>query len=476
MLAPARLRYQLLGIVSRLFLESAPRTPFLQRRATHASAIPKPECTFRSAKRRSRHLWTPEGDEKLASLVDKHGLRWTLISREMDLGLSVMNYRRRWEVLHSTNQGAWTLAEDRKLERSVRTLLQGRATAKYGWWVQVAKLMNTKRTPRDCYWRWNSTVFRLSGASYVPLRTQGVNIRTWSEEEKRRFDDALSALTNSKDSTEDVERAREREPWLVLEVEPPFTLPAGFWLLVAEAVGTRTAQQCRAHWLAPKHSYDSHQLPKDMILSVPEAKRLVRIVAKIGAKWRFIEERYFPQTPYRRLFTIYSQWKKTADKYKVDLLAIDPEAMLIGYKPGASMAFRRTGPDGFYDPNGVLRIVKVRPSRSPLVPYLLALKQSPDRYRALEGSRTRLDALKPRRFIAKRMEAPYDADLLHHGTDTLNQLIMSLKVHGEDWVAIGKDVGLRASLCRRLYKDAAKILPSLKATALAGEANASHGV
>ncbi|KAJ2401480.1 hypothetical protein GGI10_006033, partial [Coemansia sp. RSA 2530] len=72
--------------------------------------------------------------------------------------------------------------------------------------------------------------------------------------------------------------------------------------------------------------------------------------------------------------------------------------------------------------------------------------------------------------------APYDADLLHHGTDTLNQLIMSLKVHGEDWVAIGKDVGLRASLCRRLYKDAAKILPSLKATALAGEANASHGV
>ncbi|KAJ2492323.1 myb-like DNA-binding protein bas1 [Coemansia sp. RSA 2050] len=476
MFAPARLRYQLLGIVSRLFLESAPQAPFLPRRATHASAISKPECAIRSVKRRSRHLWTPEGDEMLASLVDKHGLRWTLISREMDLGLSVMSYRRRWEVLQSTNQGAWTLAEDRKLERSVRMLSHDKAIAKYGWWVQVAKLMDTKRTPRDCYWRWNSTVFRLSGASDVPLRTQGVNIRTWLEEEKRRFDGALSALTDSKDSTEDVERAREKEPWLVPEVEPPFTQPAGFWLLVAEAVGTRTAQQCRAHWLALKSSYGCHQIPNDTILSVPEAKRLVRIVEKLGKRWRFIGEHYFPQTPYHCLFSIYYQWKKIADKYKVDLLAIDPEAMLIGYKPGSSMALRRTGSDGYYDPNGTLRIVKVRPSRSPLVPFLLALKPSLDRYRVLEGPKPRLDAAKPRRFIVKRTEASYDADLLHHGTDTLNQLIRSLKVHGEDWVAIGKDVGLRASLCQRLYKDAVKILPSLKAAALAGEANANHEV
>ncbi|KAJ2325294.1 hypothetical protein GGI00_005079, partial [Coemansia sp. RSA 2681] len=135
----------------------------------------------------------------------------------MGLDLSAMSYRRRWEVLHATNQGAWTLAEDRKLVRSVEILVQRQPFGSYGWWVQIAKLMNTMRSPRDCYWRWNHTAHKLSG----------VNINKWSEDEQRRFDDALLTLTDTSDSDAAIDRARQEEPWLMPAVEPRFTQPAG---------------------------------------------------------------------------------------------------------------------------------------------------------------------------------------------------------------------------------------------------------
>ncbi|KAJ2755086.1 hypothetical protein GGI19_001938 [Coemansia pectinata] len=341
-----------------------------------------------------------------------------------------MSYRRRWEVLHASNQGAWTLAEDRKLERSVEMLAQN---------------------------------------SNLPLRTKGVNIKTWSEVELRRFSDALSALTDSGDSTAAVDRAREKEPWLVPMVEPQFTQPAGFWTLVAENVGTRTAQQCRSHWQVVKTTSQFGNRPSDMIISVSETKRLARIVEQHGKRWTYIHEHHFPRIPYHYLCSVYNQWRRTADKYQVDLHTVDPEKMLIDYEPGSCTALRRTGTNGLYDPNGTLRIVKVFHSRSPLVPFRLALMPSLDHCRYLEGSKSGATTFKPRSFIMKGNEASHDADLLHCGTDTLNRLIKSLAAYGEDWVAIGKDMGLRASQCQRLYNDVVKILPSMKAAALAGE-------
>ncbi|KAJ2859622.1 hypothetical protein GGH94_005996 [Coemansia aciculifera] len=468
-IAGLRQRRLFLSIAPLLIPETTLRVPLLQRWTTHASTISKPESAIRTTDRRSRHIWTPEGDEKLVSLATKHGLKWTTISKEMNLGLSVMSYRRRWEVLHASNQGAWTLAEDRKLERSVEMLAQSKSIGRYGLWVQVAKLMNTKRTPRDCYWRWNSTVRRLPGDSNLPLRTKGVNIKTWSEVELRRFSDALSALTDSGDSTAAVDRAREKEPWLVPMVEPQFTQPAGFWTLVAENVGTRTAQQCRSHWQVVKTTSQFGNRPSDMIISVSETKRLARIVEQHGKRWTYIHEHHFPRIPYHYLCSVYNQWRRTADKYQVDLHTVDPEKMLIDYEPGSCTALRRTGTNGLYDPNGTLRIVKVFHSRSPLVPFRLALMPSLDHCRYLEGSKSGATTFKPRSFIMKGNEASHDADLLHCGTDTLNRLIKSLAAYGEDWVAIGKDMGLRASQCQRLYNDVVKILPSMKAAALAGE-------
>ncbi|KAJ2075300.1 hypothetical protein GGH13_000707 [Coemansia sp. S155-1] len=468
-IAGLRPRRLFLSVAPLQFPETTLRTPVLQRWTTHAATISKPECAIRTTERRSRHVWTSEGDEKLVSLAVKHGFKWTTISEEMNLGLSAMSYKRRWEVLHASNQGAWTLAEDRKLERSVEILAQRKPCNKYGLWVHVAKLMNTKRTPRDCYWRWHNTVERLPGAFDSPLRTEGVNIKTWSEEELRRFDAALSALMDSADSAAAVDRARDKEPWLVPMVEPPFTQPAGFWVLVAENVGTRTAQQCRAHWQAVKNTSQFGDRPSDMIMSVSETKSLARLVEQHGKRWTYIHEQHFPQVPAHHLCSVYDQWRKTTDRYQVDLHAVDPEKVLIDYKPGSCTALRRTGANGLYDPNGTLRIVKVYQSKSPLVPFRLALMPSLDRFRSLEGLKSGVIAFKPRSFIVKGNEASHDADLLHCGTDTLNRLIRSLAAYGEDWVAIGKDMGLRASKCQRLYNNAVKIMPSMKAAALAGE-------
>ncbi|KAJ2744657.1 hypothetical protein GGI20_002798 [Coemansia sp. BCRC 34301] len=443
------------------------------RCTTHAAApIPESECTPTVSGRRNRHLWTPDGDEKLVRLVREHGLKWTRISKEMGLGLGVMSYRRRWEVIHATNQGAWTLAEDRKLARSMETLAQRQPFGSYGWWVQIAKLMKTKRTPRDCYWRWNNTLQKTGSASSTPPRKNRIEAR-WLEDELRRFDYAILAITDTSDSAASVDRARKEEPWLVPDVEPGFTQPRGFWNFISEMVGTRTAQQCRSHLQLVGRQTKVASHPIKMMLSIAETKKLARIVEQHGKKWRFIQERYFPQVPQDYLATSYYQWAATADKYKVDLHAINPEEMLVGYVRGACTALRRTGANGLYDPNGTLRIVRVARNRSPLVPFRLALMPAVDGSQRIEGFSSGEYLSKSHSVISKTLAASYEVDMLCCGTDTLNRLIKSLAALGEDWIAIGKDMGMRASVCQRLYQDAVKIMPSIKAAARAGETRAN---
>ncbi|KAJ2907599.1 hypothetical protein GGI21_003726, partial [Coemansia aciculifera] len=166
---------------------------------------------------------------------------------------------------------------------------------------------------------------------------------------------------------------------------------------------------------------------------------------------------------------VYAQWMATASAYKVDLHSVNPEDMLVDYTPGACTALRRTGANGLYDPSGSMCFVRVAQSVSPLVPFHLALIPSIGDGQVSRLKKTKESVLKLFSFVPKDQYAPHDADLAHCGTDTLNRLVTALAAHGEDWIAVGKDVGLRASKCKRLYQDAVKILPSLKTTVLAGE-------
>ncbi|KAJ2897961.1 hypothetical protein IWW38_001548, partial [Coemansia aciculifera] len=369
-----RQRRQLFPLVRRLgLLEAIPDLPLLQRFTTHVAPIPESEASLRPSGRRDRHNWTPEGDEKLLRLVTKYGLKWKRISKEMDLGLAAMSYRRRWEVLQATKQGAWTLTEDRKLEQNVAALAQTKKFGSYGWWVQIARLMDTERSPRDCYWRWSNVINKPGGAPNASLRASDLNTETWLEDELSRFDGALSALLDTGDSAAAIDRASEEEPWLVPVVEPRFTQPAGFWILISEMVGTRTAQQCRNYWVALDRLSKSGSRLRKAAMSIAETKQLARLVEKHGRKWQFIQEHHFPHLPRGYLFKVYAQWMATASAYKVDLHSVNPEEMLVDYTPGACTALRRTGANGLYDPSGSMCFVRVAQSVSPLVPFHLAL-------------------------------------------------------------------------------------------------------
>ncbi|KAI8319818.1 hypothetical protein GQ54DRAFT_278852, partial [Martensiomyces pterosporus] len=150
-----------------------------------------------------RHHWTKDEDKTLLDLVDKHGTKWSLVRDQMNLDINRMGYRRRWEVLQSTNRGKWTLAEDLQMRQVVRTLrAESQKMGEHGWWVSVADALGTGRSPRDCHLRWHNALKSVGGA----------------------------------------------EPWLVLSARSSSNLPRGFWKQVAELVGARTAQQCRTEW------------------------------------------------------------------------------------------------------------------------------------------------------------------------------------------------------------------------------------
>ncbi len=51
---------------------------------------------FVVAAARSHSFWSPEVDKKLTMLVKKHGIRWTLISQELDVGANGKQCRERW--------------------------------------------------------------------------------------------------------------------------------------------------------------------------------------------------------------------------------------------------------------------------------------------------------------------------------------------------------------------------------------------
>ncbi|KAJ2466119.1 hypothetical protein GGI02_004475, partial [Coemansia sp. RSA 2322] len=348
--------------------------PIRQPQPRRLSSTVESSNSTQTVTRKHRYNWTQADDELLKSLVDEHGTKWSLISRRMDLGIGVMNYRRRWEVLHSTNQGTWTLVEDKKLDNVISTMVNSEQPfGSRGWWVKAARLLDTKRSARDCYWRWNYALKKLRGVSDSPVRINGKNIMRWSEDENRRLANAVRALTDPGELGAIVDRVCDEEPWLLLNMNTSRNMPIGFWLHVAGVVGTRTAQQCRLRWLIKQNYFKLGDTSTRTFTSIGEIKQLARLIERHGRKWEYLSATYYPQLKPRYLMFVYNEWARVADMYKVDPQTIDPEKILVDYAPGKRMAFRPTGTDGMYNPNGALKLVKRRRAISPMLPFHLAL-------------------------------------------------------------------------------------------------------
>ncbi|KAJ1943991.1 hypothetical protein FBU59_002731, partial [Linderina macrospora] len=311
--------------------------------------------------RKKRHQWQPSEDTQLLSIALQHKHPWKAAKDQMKLGIAQMNYRRRYEVLTGHNHGTWTLAEVRKLQSTITKLKrEGHRPDSYGWWVLVAERLGTGRTPRACNMRWNNAVKLLRGTKQSPVILIGKRINQWSDDEKARLQSAVRAIIETKDSAEN--STMSDEPWLVFSVNVPWTLPTGFWMRVAGMVGTRTAQQCRTEWEALCCVW-----PR---MSVDEIRRMQMAVREHGRRWEFIRARYLPHVPAAKMRALDLQWRALQKTCKHDLLSLDPDEVLSDYD--GKSALRRTGSDGFYDPNGVVQRIIVSNRVSDLMPFRLA--------------------------------------------------------------------------------------------------------
>ena len=91
--------------------------------------------------------WTKEEDEKLRTLVEKHGERWTFIANQYPDRADVQCHRRWSKVVNpSIIKGTWTKEEDEQLVNLVR---------KYGTkkWTLIAKHLKG-RIGKQCRDRW----------------------------------------------------------------------------------------------------------------------------------------------------------------------------------------------------------------------------------------------------------------------------------------------------------------------------------
>ncbi|KAI7823703.1 hypothetical protein BX661DRAFT_186272 [Kickxella alabastrina] len=401
---------------------------------TYMTAAATAATTFKS-----RHCWLPKHDLLLKELVKRHGARWTIIAAHMNLDLNPSNYKRRWEVLQTNKQGAWTLADDDALAQVIGQLSKRGMTPGfyYGFWEVVAKALNTGRSARDCYWRWN-----------YPLAKTLKN--KWSVEERERLVAAVDLITHVSDPLRAVDHANKSESWLVVSAASNKNLPRGFWIQVANVVGTRTAQQCRIEWNVQSVGAG----PQTM--SVDELKQMVRLVGVHGKKWEFLRMHYFAHLSAYKLMAAYRGWKYASRRLKVDLHTIDPDTMLVGYQGGLT-ALRPTGPDGLYDPNGNICEVTGLSPETPLTPFYLALA------RILPGKPKwpwRATFKRRPMFIPRAFSQNTSLQRLH-ATGVIERMVALIYRHNGDLRAVSKQMGMPLHRCHRLAEKLKRVLPSL---------------
>ncbi|KAJ1961094.1 hypothetical protein GGI12_003438 [Dipsacomyces acuminosporus] len=373
-----------------------------------------------------------------------------------------MGYRRRWEVLQSSKNGKWTLAEDKALRLEIDRLTAGEyKMGGYGMWVAAAKALDTGRSARDCYWRWSNALRTMHGVKNTPTRLPGIHMNEWSDEESRRLEHAIGLLTSVTDHQEAIRAAEQKEPWLLVSTRSEFNMPRGFWIAVARAVGTRTAQQCRmkVELENERRRLDEQRQrlstkKKPAQMTVDEVLLLERAVAEHGAKWEYIRKHCLPHIPAVVLKCTHKGCKHLESKYSVRIVDTDPRKMLINYK-GGTEAMRRTGADGRYDPGGSVCLVRVPGQESCMTPFRLALLQ----VRTQKSKPLR--RLRPQQFIPAAYRSAQQYPSLQKA-EFYDNLIASMAVHGCDWAAVGKDVKLPPFVCYNIAKRIAEITPALK--------------
>ncbi|KAJ1666115.1 hypothetical protein EV178_002510 [Coemansia sp. RSA 1646] len=439
--------------------------------------------------RRGRHRWTAKEDQELLALVGQHGNKWALISKTMGIPdiIGYMNYRRRWDTLRYPGKGQWTVAENEKLHQVVTKLttqptIGGRQTHfKYGLWVKVAKELGTGRSPNTCFQKWRFSVKNIvargskQNKQQLPLACQ-----RWSEEERERLTNAIYAAARCKNDTDvDIRGARDKEPWLF--IDPPPEKGMGhvkhkYWDYISLIVRTRTAKQCqtqcyinrqyilrkRQHQRSDQEGYDICQQPSNeqtkdteeeirhhrttaSSLTITDIQTLARAVQKHGRKWTHIKDVYFPNVKEcTTLVYWHAQWEWAERLFGVDLLTIDPLAMLLEYDAHKRTALRLTGPQGTYDPtsSGRPMVVSVNMHRSnPLIPYYLALsKIDPTKHGRQSG-------VLERTSVAERSPAITD------------QVVQTVQKHNGDWVAVSRELRLPAVVCYNIGKAVLRASP-----------------
>lgn len=137
------------------------------------------DCMRQGQGERTRHVWTPEVDQKIIDAVRQYGTSWSLVARYVgpDVTASQCSNRFLRSLDPSLRRGAWSTEEDSRLKAAV---------AGYGKsWAEVGSVM-LGRTGDQCRDRWTG--------SLDPAKSSTRD--DWREEDEKTLLDAVKTKGN----------------------------------------------------------------------------------------------------------------------------------------------------------------------------------------------------------------------------------------------------------------------------------------
>ncbi|KAJ2889628.1 hypothetical protein GGI21_006493, partial [Coemansia aciculifera] len=220
-----------------------------------------------------RHKWTKAQDDQLRILVDEMGHSWKAIASKLSIQGSPSKVRRRWEEIQPKLLGKWTKSEDSDLAQAIQKYTEsGRKMGEHGSWVAVARMLQTNRSPRQCFTRWTQALLPHQGKALPFTRLTSIRGWRWSESEVALLNAAMAAIEQVPDPPDTVRRAQTHEPWLLVARDPEGQFLPHYWTFIASCVGTRTAAQCKAKWMT------ICKQAQPAAMSTEEARRLAQLV------------------------------------------------------------------------------------------------------------------------------------------------------------------------------------------------------